>query len=82
MNATTEMTALEARDRLDAIADYLDTLLRSLWEDLDTVGLTTMDRGATKGTAAEDALRTVSLAQELVKELDSLGPALSNVETA
>ncbi|MGE4305274.1 MAG: hypothetical protein AB7E24_14735 [Novosphingobium sp.] len=74
MNKT--LTRLEAVDRVGAIADYLDTLLRAVWENLDVVGLVSREAAHISEKAAEDALLSLSLAQELVKELDGLGDSL------
>jgi hypothetical protein len=72
MAASATRIEIDARDREAAVIDYLHTLLRHVWEDLDTAGVTTIDEGSENGAAVKDALCSLSLAQEMVKELDGL----------
>jgi trans-aconitate methyltransferase len=72
MRPSDDISESEARNRLDTIGEYLETLLRNAWEDMQTAGILRDEMPANERTAAGDALTSVSMAQELVQEMQDL----------
>lgn len=54
MKPVDQMSESDARQRLDIIAGYLETLLRNAWDDLDTVGLLHEGMARGKRVAADE----------------------------
>jgi hypothetical protein len=69
-----------AIDRVHIIADYMGTLLRHVWSDLDEAGLLYFGPEHPNPSALADVMASLGMALELVAELNSLDydPAVAN----
>ena len=62
-----------AIDRVHIVADYMGTLLRHVWADLDEAGLLYFGPDHPNPTGLGDVMASLGMALELVAELNTIG---------